>query len=467
MMRWLRLLTLTLLAALVSTMLMAGTASAASLVEVTNFGTNPTGLKMYLYVPNNVKPNPAVLVAVHHCQGSGPSFYTKTQYASLAERYGFIVIYPSATRSGSCFDVSSPQTLRHDGGSDSQGIVSMVKYVLQRNSADASRVYVTGESSGAMMTNVLLGTYPDVFKAGSAFSGVPFGCFATTNGSLWNSDCANGRIIKTPQQWGDLVRAAYPGYSGPRPRMQLWHGTVDATLYYQNFTEEIKQWTNVLGVSQTPAYTDTPQANRTRTRYGGTGTQVAVEANSFAGSGHGLPSGLEPYVIQFFGLDSTTTPTSTPVPPTATRTATAVPTATRTAVPGTATPIVPTATPSAPTATPVAPTATPVAGAGCQVSYVLNQWGTGFTAEVTVKNTSANAINGWALAWTFGGNQQVTNAWNAMISPASGSVVASNVSYNASIPAGGSVSFGFQGSYSGTNSVPASFTLNGTTCSGS
>ncbi|KAB8139696.1 endo-1,4-beta-xylanase [Chloroflexia bacterium SDU3-3] len=159
------------------------------------------------------------------------------------------------------------------------------------------------------------------------------------------------------------------------------------------------------------------------------------------------------YAIQA-GIGNGTTPTNTAVP-TATRTA--VPTATRTAVP--------TTVPG--TATPVVPTSTPVAGAGCQVSYVLNQWGTGFTAEVTVKNTSTNAINGWALAWTFGGNQQVTNAWNATISPASGSVVASNVSYNASIPAGGSVSFGFQGSYSGTNSVPASFTLNGTTCSGS
>ncbi|KAB8139693.1 carbohydrate-binding protein [Chloroflexia bacterium SDU3-3] len=161
--------------------------------------------------------------------------------------------------------------------------------------------------------------------------------------------------------------------------------------------------------------------------------------------------------VRLIKLGAAASPTATPVPPTAT--------ATRTAVPGTATPMVPTATPGAPTATPAAPTSTPVASAGCQVSYVLNQWGTGFTAEVTVKNTSANAINGWALAWTFGGNQQVTNAWNATISPASGSVVASNMSYNASIPAGGSVSFGFQGSYSGTNTVPASFSLNGTACS--
>ena len=90
----------------------------------------------------------------------------------------------------------------------------MVSYVQQRYNADPNRVFATGVSSGAMMTNVLLGVYPDVFKAGAAFAGVPFGCFATTDGSTWNSQCANGQIIRTPQQWGDLVRDAYPGYTG-------------------------------------------------------------------------------------------------------------------------------------------------------------------------------------------------------------------------------------------------------------
>ena len=47
----------------------------------------------------------------------------------------------------------------------------MVRYVQQRNNADPSQVYVVGASSGAMMTNVLLGDYPDVFKAGAAFMG--------------------------------------------------------------------------------------------------------------------------------------------------------------------------------------------------------------------------------------------------------------------------------------------------------
>jgi acetylxylan esterase len=280
------------------------TASAASLAEVTNFGTNPSGLRMFLYVPDTVKPHPAVLVAVHFCTGSGPVFFSNTEFASLANQHGFIVIYPSATRSGNCFDVSTPQSLTHNGSSDPVGIVSMVHYVVQNFGADASRVFATGASSGGMMTNVLLGDYPDVFTAGAAFMGVPFGCFATTDGSLWNTTCANGQSIKTPQQWGDLARAAFSGYTGPRPRMQLWHGTDDTTLQFPNFGEEIKQWTNVLGVSQTPAFTDHPQSTWTRTRYGGAGVNAPVEAISVQGIGHSLPlSGMATMAIQFFGLD--------------------------------------------------------------------------------------------------------------------------------------------------------------------
>jgi acetylxylan esterase len=59
---------------LIAAALLAGapSASAASLTRVTDFGANPSNLQMYLYVPNTVKPRPAVLVAVHYCTGSGP-----------------------------------------------------------------------------------------------------------------------------------------------------------------------------------------------------------------------------------------------------------------------------------------------------------------------------------------------------------------------------------------------------------
>ncbi|MCX7680582.1 MAG: cellulose-binding domain-containing protein, partial [Anaerolineae bacterium] len=94
-----------------------------------------------------------------------------------------------------------------------------------------------------------------------------------------------------------------------------------------------------------------------------------------------------------------------------------------------------------------------------------NDWGTGATVNVTIRNNGTTAINGWTLAWTFPGNQQITNMWNATYTQSGASVTARNMDYNAAIPAnGGTVGFGFNLSYSGTNARPTSFTLNGVAC---
>ncbi|MFC3492918.1 extracellular catalytic domain type 1 short-chain-length polyhydroxyalkanoate depolymerase [Glycomyces rhizosphaerae] len=277
-------------------------AQAAQLTPITEFGDNPGNLEMYVYVPDNVSANPPIVVANHWCTGSATNVYDWLQWDELAEQYGYIVIYPSVTRESKCFDVASQASLTGTGG-DSVSIKSMVDYVIATYGADADRVFATGISSGAMMTNVLLGVYPEVFKAGSAYAGVPFTCFATTNGSEWNSDCATGTIDRTPQEWGDAVRSANPGYDGPWPRMQIWHGTEDQALYYPNFQEQIDQWTNVNGTDQVADYTDHPEPTWTRTRYSGTGGQALVEAISMEGVDHGLPyQPLE--TLRFFGLTS-------------------------------------------------------------------------------------------------------------------------------------------------------------------
>jgi poly(hydroxyalkanoate) depolymerase family esterase len=391
-------------------------APTAALTEITGFGANPSNLQMYLYVPDSVTANPAVVVAVHYCTGSGPAMYTNTEYASLADRYGFIVVYPSVTRASKCFDVASPQALRRDGGSDPVGIKSMVDWVVRTYDADTDRIFATGISSGAMMTNVLLGDYPDVFAAGAAFAGVPFACFATTNGSEWNSDCANGTVIRTPQAWGDLVRGAHPGYTGPRPRMQLWHGTEDDVLRYPNFGEEIKQWTNVHGLTQTPAATDSPAPGWTRTRYGATGDRAPVEAISLQGVGHNLyASGMGARAITFFGLDSG------------------------------------------------GPDPQPQPG-GCRVKVTTNAWNTGLTASVTITNTGTSTVNGWKLGFTLPSGQSITNGWGATYTPASGPVTAANVSYNGTLAPNASVSIGYQATHTGNSAAPGAFTLNGAAC---
>ena len=101
---------------------------------------------------------------------------------------------------------------------------------------------------------------------------------------------------------------------------------------------------------------------------------------------------------------------------------------------------------------------------GCRVAYTTSDWDTGFTANVTVTNTAATAVNGWSLRWTFPGNQVVSSAWNATVVQSGTQATATNASYNSAISPGGTVSFGFQATYSGTNPHPEAFTLNGAAC---
>jgi poly(hydroxyalkanoate) depolymerase family esterase len=302
------------LGCLLTNVLMAPTAQAGTTTTLTNFGSNPKNLPMYLYTPTNVGAKPPLLLHLHACHAAngGQSMCSSgNSFAQQADKYGFLMVCPSAVSSDQCWDVHSTADLTHDGtGSDSEGMMSAINYVIANKNADANRVYVSGYSSGGMMTQAMIGAYPDVFKAGAAFAGVPFGCFA--QGSIdslgWSSTCANGQVTMTGAQWGDLVRAAYPGYTGPRPRIQLWHGSVDTTVAFHNFAEAIKQWTNVLGVSETPTSTENNalQTGWIRTRYADGAGVVQVEAIQETGKGHGDLS-VDPEAgeaIHFLGLDS-------------------------------------------------------------------------------------------------------------------------------------------------------------------
>ncbi len=287
--------------------LAAGPALAATVQQITSFGNNPTGIGMYLYTPNNAASHPPLLVGVHACQGKGTDVCgSGTPFAQQADKYGFLLVCPSAVSSNGCWDVHSNAVLTHNGGGDATGIISMVDYLINNKNVDASRVYVAGHSSGGMMTNVLLGSYPDVFQAGAAFAGVPFACFAqgSVDSTGWSSTCANGNVTMTGPQWGNLVRNAYPGFSGKRPRVQLWHGTVDATVNFHNFGEEIKEWTNVLGVSETATTIENNaiQTSWIRTRYADNSKTVQVEAIQETGQPHNLVVDMAD-AVHFFGLD--------------------------------------------------------------------------------------------------------------------------------------------------------------------
>ncbi|MDG4786045.1 cellulose binding domain-containing protein [Micromonospora sp. WMMD1102] len=110
-------------------------------------------------------------------------------------------------------------------------------------------------------------------------------------------------------------------------------------------------------------------------------------------------------------------------------------------------------------------TAPASAATGCRVDYTVNQWSGGFSANVALTNLG-DPLNGWRLEWTFPSGQTVTQGWGGQFSQSGARVTVTNASWNATLGTNATVTPGFNGSWSGTNSPPTSFSLNGVPCTG-
>jgi aryl-phospho-beta-D-glucosidase BglC (GH1 family) len=102
----------------------------------------------------------------------------------------------------------------------------------------------------------------------------------------------------------------------------------------------------------------------------------------------------------------------------------------------------------------------------CQVTYaVSSDWGSGFTASITVQNTGS-AITSWTLGYSYAGNQALSQGWSGTWTQNGKAITVTSASWNGSLAAGATTQIGANFTYSGTNTAPATFTLNGTTCNG-
>ena len=254
-------------------------AEAATLQEVTGFGSNPGNLQMFRYVPAGLPAGRPVVVALHGCTQNATGYGTATGWTQLADRWKFTVVaaqQKSQNNANSCFNWFEPGDTRRGAG-EALSIKQMVDRAKQDNGATSA--YVSGLSAGGAMTAVMLATYPDVFSGGGIVAGIPYHC-ATSVGAAFS--CMNPGTNLTPAQWGDKVRAAF-AHSGPRPKVSIWHGTADTTVRPLNGTELVEQWTDVNGTDQTPDVSDTVAGYPHRV-YGGT-----VEHYSITGMNHGQP----------------------------------------------------------------------------------------------------------------------------------------------------------------------------------
>ncbi|MEV8092133.1 extracellular catalytic domain type 1 short-chain-length polyhydroxyalkanoate depolymerase [Streptomyces nigra] len=277
----------TLLVALTAAVLTPGRAAAASLQEVTGFGSNPGALRMFRYVPDGLPAGRPVVVALHGCTQNAAGYGTGSGWLQLADRWKFSVVLPqqqSANNLSSCFNWFQTGDITRGQG-EAASIAQMVDRQLADTSGDASRVQVTGLSAGGGMTAVMMAAYPEKFAAGGIVAGLPYGC-AQAAGSPYV--CMYVGATQSARQWGDRVRAARPGYTGPWPTLVAFQGTADYTVKPVNMTDLTRQWTDAHGTDQTADVSDTV-AGFPHQVYRDSSGRAVVETYSLTGMGHGQP----------------------------------------------------------------------------------------------------------------------------------------------------------------------------------
>jgi hypothetical protein len=148
---------------------------------------------------------------------------------------------------------------------------------------------MAGFSAGGAFAAVMLATWPERFAGVSINSGLPYRCATSVAGAY---SCQSPGVSKTAVQWGDLARMGDSAFTGPWPRIQMWHGTSDTTVVPMNMGELVKQWTNVLNIDATADETETI-GSATRNAYKN-GSTIVLETYSIQGMSHATSVGNDP-----------------------------------------------------------------------------------------------------------------------------------------------------------------------------
>ena len=183
----------------------AAPSAATHLTELTGFGSNPGGLRMFTYVPKKLSAAPALVVVLHGCTQSAGDYDIGAGWSTLADRYGFVLLLPEQTPANNpktCFNWFLPGDTARDRG-EALSIRQMIEKTIGAHGIDRGRVFITGLSAGGAMTAAMLATYPEVFAAGAIIAGLPFGTAGNVQQAF--ESMFQGRSHTAPV-WGDLVR---------------------------------------------------------------------------------------------------------------------------------------------------------------------------------------------------------------------------------------------------------------------
>ncbi len=257
------------------------------LTELVDFEANPSRLKAWIYLPQNMARGAPLVVVLHGCTQDAAGFDRGTGWSQLAEEYGFAVLLPEQTRANNfnlCFNWYDPSHSRRDAG-EPLSIRQMIDTMVKRYGINKSRVFVTGLSAGGAMTSVMLATYPDAFAGGAIIAGLPYGSASTIPEAF---DRMRGHGGPTAAALASSIRAASPAGTTAWPSISVWHGTQDHVVDVSNSDAIVEQWRLVYGAPVCPSDHDMVDGYPHRAWRDRNG-RIVVEEYRITGMGHGIP----------------------------------------------------------------------------------------------------------------------------------------------------------------------------------
>jgi poly(hydroxyalkanoate) depolymerase family esterase len=263
--------------------------SRSPLVETTDFGSNPGGLRMFSFAPDNLQPAPGLVVVLHGCGQTAAAYDLGAGWSTLAKHYGFALLMPQQqpfNNANGCFNWFNPEDTTRDSG-EACSIRQMIARAVDDIGIDRHRVFITGLSAGGAMTSVMLATYPEIFAGGAIIAGLPFGVATNVREAL------SGMFQSSPraaEELGDLVRNA-SNHNGPWPKLSVWHGSADRTVNPANADEIVKQWLDVHQLPSAPM-SEADVDGYPRQVWWNADGETIVESYTITDMAHGTPLGI-------------------------------------------------------------------------------------------------------------------------------------------------------------------------------
>lgn len=339
-------------------------------------------------------------VATGGADGAAWAFYGQKQLSND----GTIFVAPQGISNG----------WANTNGRDVTLIDDLIRLVEGDLCVDTAQVFAMGWSYGGAMSYALACARPAVFRAVVVYSGANLsGCSGGTQPvAYFGIHGTHDSVLNISS--GRSVRDTFVrnnGCTAQSPREPAQGSLTHITTVYSGCRAGYPvQWAAFDG-DHAPHPVDGSTATS------GTRTWTSAAVNSFLAQFAGTPS---PSASPSGGPSPSSSPSTSPGP-------------------------------SSPAPSSPAPS-TPAPGGACGASYrTVNSWPGGFQAEVTVTAGSA-PITGWAVGWTLTSGQSITQLWSGTLSGSGQSVTVRNVSYNGSLSANASTTFGFLAS--GTPSTP-------------